>query len=220
MKKFFDDIVSPLPVLVENEKIKLNNTVSVSGTTYYEGWLFGATDAGILGTQTSVGAWDATNKAGTQYTVISSGLPAAEEVLIDFNSGRVLTSTSVTLYFYYYDYGRIFKHFDMQIKEVVIDNLCDSVEDNYVLYEETLINPLRIVACTIISETQTLAEMEFTIVNSTEGTGNAMIIPVNDTKISSVFATPLCFNKNDVLQIQVDTNSSGCFRPKIIFHVG
>ena len=95
MKSFFEKTFGSTPELITDERVSFNNPVTINSSTYYEGWVSELTVNSLLGASSATtGAYTATSKGGTRYTVISGGLPTSETVFIDFNSGRMLTNTS------------------------------------------------------------------------------------------------------------------------------
>jgi hypothetical protein len=96
---------------ITDEPVKCHLSVVIGVTTYYYGYIMEMSDDSVLGnTDADYGAWTATSKGGTRYTVLSSGVPGANECVLNKTTGRVLVTTlDQVLYFRYIGYGRLFQ---------------------------------------------------------------------------------------------------------------
>jgi hypothetical protein len=99
---------------ITDEPVKCHRSVVINATTYYFGHLMEISDDSVLGnTDADYGAWTATSKGGTRYNVLKTGVPGANECVLDKTTGRVLvTVLDTTLYFRYVGYGRLFQWFN------------------------------------------------------------------------------------------------------------
>jgi len=93
---------------IVDEVVGVTHAVTIDGSPYYRGWLVELADPAVYGSDSpTYGLWTAAAKGGTRYTVLASGLPGANQVLLDISSGEVIASASVTLYARYLGYGRL-----------------------------------------------------------------------------------------------------------------
>jgi len=126
---------------VTNEIVTCSVAVTINAVTYYAGWLQEATNDQVIGnTDATYGAATAQDLGGTRYDVLKMGVPSTNECVLDKTTGRVLTSSQVTLYFTYVGYGRLFKWWDRPVtiyKHGVMDSsggnldLHDTIEFEY-----------------------------------------------------------------------------------------
>jgi hypothetical protein len=219
IKRFYDD-VAPAAETVTDERIRVSTAVVISEVTYYEGWMFGVTDEAIGGTGTTLGAWTAVLKGGTQYEVIFSGLPTTNQVLLDLATGRLLTSASATLYLRYYDYGRLWRFWELGGEMVIpIVGQVDCASET-IAYQQTVRFPFRFVRGDAVSECATDAEVQFILYNVTSGDDETITIDNGDAQGEDTWAAGIAFQPGDVLRLSVAANSGGAVNPVIRLRMG
>ena len=219
MKQFLDDI-SPTPEFVTDERVKITRAVIIDSVTYYEGYIFGMTDETIKGLQVTVGAWTATDKAGTQYEVIFEGLPASEQVLLDINNSRVISSISTTLYFRYYDYGRVFKWYELGGELIYCLTALLDCDSETTVRSRTMDYPARYVEARIAAESACSSNITFNFKNITSGVSQTLTISGGQVEGHQTFTTPIELQPGDTFTITVNTNTANCVNPTIYLRLG
>jgi len=219
VKRFYDD-VDTTPVTVTDERVLATTVVVIGAVNYYEGWMFGLADESIVGTQANVGAWTAVLKGGTQYEIILSGLPTTGQALVDLATGRVITSASVTLYFRYSDYGRMWRFWELGGEMVIpIVGQTDCASET-IAYQQTVRFPFRFVRGDAVSECATDAEVQFILDNVTTGEDETITIDNGDAQGEDTWTSGIAFQPGDVLRLSVAANSGGAVNPVIRLRMG
>lgn len=218
----FDDIAGAPAVLIANEKVICSNAITIDGDTYYWGRLIGFPAPSLLfGSQTTQGAWTAASKAGTRYTLSDSSLPGANEALVDYVNGRIITSASVTLYFHYYDYGRVFKDYELGPPlTIYLPEFLDAGSET-LLYRMFIRQKTRFVAGQITNPFVTSdATVAFILKNATASTTVTFTIASGAQSQITEFTDGLLFDKGDVLEVRVPTNTAGLHSVTILLYPG
>jgi hypothetical protein len=213
----FERQLSIEPEFVTDEQVAITEEITeVPG--YYRGYISGLTNDEILGnTHASCGAWTAAEKGGTRYEVIKSGLPGANQVLIERSTGRVVTNSSVTLYFRYKWFARIFRSGEGQEKIISLPNVLLNSGSTLTLFEEIVQGSLTLSGITVILQDQPLGTIRFNILKN--GTGSAtwrVDVPSSAKQATASFAgNRMFFTAGDVLKITVDANTNNGVGPYI-----
>jgi len=102
---------------ITDEVVTCNINTTIGVGTYYAGYLLGLADRQVLGdSDATYGAWTAAAKGGTRYEVLESGVPGANQCVLDIVTGRVLTSVDdTTLYFRYVWHARLLHWWEQPI---------------------------------------------------------------------------------------------------------
>lgn len=113
---------------VADELVVCHVPETLLGESCYKGYLMeGFNRELVQDVSGEYGAWTATSKGGTQYTVLGAGTPASEQVVVNPNTGAVYSSVQDTaLYFNYKGFGRNFQWFDIGSFHKFIPGVMDS----------------------------------------------------------------------------------------------
>lgn len=129
---------TPAGSAITDEKVVFTEEEVIGVTTYYVAWLSNITDQTIEGSDSATyGVWASAGKAGQRYTVLLEGVPAANEVVWDIGSGKILCLTDTTLYARYLGYAQVNEfpqavlHYPMQmVSGVTQDYIVRDVKRN------------------------------------------------------------------------------------------
>ena len=203
---------------ITDEEVGCSDTYVVDAVTYYVSFLAELPDPAIFrASDATYGVYSAASQAGTHYTVLDSGLPGANEVLIDIPSGAVIAASEVTVYVSYRGYGRMIPQSVLSPPlRVTCPGVMDREAEDEVAYEE-LSQGWLFGGMTVSSLWPAREAITFTLAKG-DGEGastETVALAVGERSASASFGSNFSYAARDHVVIRVSANAAGVTDPVI-----